>query len=619
MRLLLARNIYFSSWRCFATGVFVLIFVFAVQFLWFSFHFLQNNNKYPSSLFQVITQPLEGTTTFYRKRFLQLQKQISLNQSSSQEFPSSLEFPTEIISSNNKVQVLLPSLDIQLPQSHDIQNPKTTNAHTHKNEGETPAKNTTDSNSEHHDFSEFLVPVYKNMTIRNETKLIKQIRVSRMLTVRILVDSNETIVGDSVIGGVYDGKVMRLFKQIRKLPKQPTFSLYFRSSETDHSWQRFLLPLGKILASEKWKYIPPQRTEEALKSNLIFTRDQIPRTLNQGHQMINTMGVCNCIGGTKAQQLSCRKVFTKKFGCDYESLGIQPVQFDLTQKSDCEFFFHKFLRRAENANKFYILKPVNSFHGAGVTLYQPSEYDKLEERFKTCENSNNQGYLIMEYITNPATMNGAKIDLRTYMLVASMQPKLVFLYREGIFRRSMEKFDLFSKNENVHILNSRGQVLSNHFFNYSTISKVLETENGLGPNFIDRVLWPRLKKVHKFLFESEMMVFEEKLSLSHRGRFHLFAMDWVIDNNGNIFLLEGNKFPAIVNYPGNTGLTPKIWVELIHLLKMIQASPREIPKTPQVLVKEKFAYKGWELIYNELEEVYNRYALNITYNPCIEF
>ena len=76
---------------------------------------------------------------------------------------------------------------------------------------------------------------------------------------------------------------------------------------------------------------------------------------------------------------------------------------------------------------------------------------------------------------------------------------------------------------------------------------------------------------------------------------------------------------AVLIEAGWTDIVDEIWVELIHLLKLIQASPREIPKTPQVLVKEKFAYKGWELIYNELEEVYNRYALNITYNPCTEF
>ena len=42
------------------------------------------------------------------------------------------------------------------------------------------------------------------------------------------------------------------------------------------------------------------------------------------------------------------------------------------------------------------------------------------------------------------------------------------------------------------------------------------------------------------------------------GRFHLFGIDWLLDGEGKLHLLEGNGYPLVTHYDG-IDLTPKIW------------------------------------------------------------
>ena len=89
----------------------------------------------------------------------------------------------------------------------------------------------------------------------------------------------------------------------------------------------------------------------------------------------------------------------------------------------------------------------------------------------------------------------------------------------------------------------------------------------------------------------------------------LFALDWVIDEDLNIHLLEGNGNPTVRHYE-NTGLTPQIWRMMAQLLTLIHEEPHKLDR--KLTVADKFSYEGWDLVFNEAEED----ASLKPYDPC---
>ena len=95
------------------------------------------------------------------------------------------------------------------------------------------------------------------------------------------------------------------------------------------------------------------------------------------------------------------------------------------------------------------------------------------------------------------------------------------------------------------------------------------------------------------------------------GRYQFFALDWIIEENGQSYLLEGNGNPSIREYD-ETGLTPVFWESMLELEELIHAHPEDLSPGAVLSVRQRFAYKGWRLTYNQLEVA----AAGEQYNPC---
>ena len=65
-----------------------------------------------------------------------------------------------------------------------------------------------------------------------------------------------------------------------------------------------------------------------------------------------------------------------------------------------------------------------------------------------------QSLVAQKYISNPLLLDrGNKFDFRIYMLVASVNPLIVY-YHDGFLRVSLSTYDKFSKTKNVHFTNT---------------------------------------------------------------------------------------------------------------------------------------------------------------------
>ena len=99
-----------------------------------------------------------------------------------------------------------------------------------------------------------------------------------------------------------------------------------------------------------------------------------------------------------------------------------------------EFYqnFQKEKQRCEQTNKpgqknIWIVKPANLSRGRGIYLI-----DDISE-VNVADLS-----IVSKYISNPLLINGHKFDLRIYVLVTSIDPLRIYVFKEGLARFATE-------------------------------------------------------------------------------------------------------------------------------------------------------------------------------------
>lgn len=338
--------------------------------------------------------------------------------------------------------------------------------------------------------------------------------------------------------------------------------------------------------------------------NLFLTK---PVTIVPGSsgKMISQISHSSCLGGTKGTQLSCRSKFAAEHGCSFDDLKISPRQFNMWRAADCERFFEVALH-PKNKEKQWIGKLGASYHGKHITIYK-GVTKSIKVHFGKCKMNKDTGggYIMMEYVSNPALVGNRKFDLRTFLLIASTKPYLVF-YHRGFIRRSSNQYSTSNVNDKLaHITNLAGQDSDDHFWGFDDLERALHVEHGFPEDYMRNVFEPRAKKITNYVFQASRARLKRK-----QGAFALFALDWMIDADQGMHLLEGNGNPTIQHYPGTGDLTPKVWRDMASLVTRVHMEIKQ--KEPLGPLEAGFRHGGWELVFSELEEV----LFGQPYNPC---
>ena len=319
--------------------------------------------------------------------------------------------------------------------------------------------------------------------------------------------------------------------------------------------------------------------------------------------------------------MRCRIELAGRDGCSYDSLNVQPTQFRFWIPEECNQFFEQ-CNDPKNKKRLWIEKPSGGQHGVGMQVHEGCA--KLKRRWGSCSPSfaKSKKWFVMQYI-DPALLDGHKFDLRTYLLVASLNPVLVF-YHDGFVRKAANLYSRNVKDRRSHITNAREQDgAEDHFWDFGRLEKHLHEKLDFPEDYIRNNFRQHALKVQNFVFQAA-----RNNMFKRKGSYQLFALDWIIDSRGmwstpwspfayisdyvgGIHMLECNSNPLVTNYP-IPGF-PETWETMIDLIWKVQTDPAALKDTPLITDPgQRFNYHGWHLVFNELESNYKKE----TYNAC---
>jgi tubulin polyglutamylase TTLL1 len=247
-----------------------------------------------------------------------------------------------------------------------------------------------------------------------------------------------------------------------------------------------------------------------------------------------------------------------------------PAAYRFDIKEECQEFFGIINKEGWGAIREteplpYIIKIGHSAHRAsGLFLFNQTEEDWVRETYengKKCGEVPNS-LLAQKYVSNPLLLDKEnKFDFRIYMLVASVNPLIVY-YHDGFLRLSLQKYDKFSQEINVHFTNTH---LSKELFELAKEQKeyrgMTEAElreyqmwsmedlsehlNEIGKvndtDWLDNYLRPTFQKA--FIHTVRM---SEHSFLKHSGMWEMFGLDFLLDDNLNLWFIECNASPQLI-------------------------------------------------------------------------
>lgn len=390
--------------------------------------------------------------------------------------------------------------------------------------------------------------------------------------------------------------------------KQPSFFI----GGSNGNWM-----IESTLVSLGWSKVE-DKMDKSFKLKWVECKSQINySTFRDGEQLVNHISNMNLLT-TKLGLLNSlqeyQRVQQKVAGRSASKLLIPISEFvpetyklmNATEKT-------KFVNDIYKDGETWICKPTGMNQGKGIYLISGKEQlmEKLKinaesdgSRIRRTQMTRHQhGRVIQRYVMNPLLLNGFKFDVRTYMLIASTTPYVVF-YHPGYVRLSCVPYTPYTQDAtglHAHLTNQYVQKKHpmyssmkedtvwdfDHLQSY--IDEKYTEEKGLPENWVYTAFTKRMHQIMTTCFHSV----RQKL---HRrtGTFDLLGFDFLIDDEFKVWLLEVNINPALhTNCKVLMDLLPGVVDETLKLvIEIFEKTKKRRPLFP--LENQ----KGFQLIYN---------------------
>ena len=198
----------------------------------------------------------------------------------------------------------------------------------------------------------------------------------------------------------------------------------------------------------------------------------------------------------------------------------------------------------KNNNEIWLIKPKFKSEGINITILTNISDIILED------------YVLTKYLYNPHLIKGYKYDIRFHTLVSSIQPLILYLYNEGMVRFATEKYNFSESNINNKFMHLTNININNKNKIYKIPTNLTDIEESNLWNFDTfrkycirtNINFDRIYSEVSDIFIKLMISVKDKLSkeilqnnLENSNFYHFIALDIILDENLNPYLLEANR------------------------------------------------------------------------------
>jgi hypothetical protein len=245
----------------------------------------------------------------------------------------------------------------------------------------------------------------------------------------------------------------------------------------------------------------------------------------------------------------------------------------------------QFVRALAKDRIRYIIKPDSGSLGQGIMIVEPDTEYQPDETMAVAQ----------EYIDS-FLLDNKKFDFRIYVLVASVHPLEIYVYRDGLARFCLEEIDSntpFGQLTNVAI-NHDSRILT-ETLERMRIEKGVDI--GLLWKKIDQVI--ALTIISGYSFISHGVTSRFGTNRGYSRCFQVLGFDILLDQDANPYLLEVNYRPSLDTHFSSER---RLKVEMIKSAVLIGAPLRLAQKA---LSSRKWAWteESWQNFLNSSPEI----------------
>ena len=226
---------------------------------------------------------------------------------------------------------------------------------------------------------------------------------------------------------------------------------------------------------------------------------------------------------------------------------------------------------SENSGKLWILKPAAMNRGKGIQIF--NNFKDMETFLRG--HVIRESYVVQKYIENPLLIDKRKFDVRMFVLVttsassadhkARKAPK-VYLYPDGYVRTCSVKYNYEDvRDQSSHLTNDAVQKTTEEYGAFEDCNKLSFEQFEdifLGKLDFERDVYSQIKKATAELFGVAMKQMKPQ---DVPGSFELFGLDFMVDDNHQVYLVEVNTSPALFRKGDHLKqLLPRVMEEVLQ-------------------------------------------------------
>lgn len=242
----------------------------------------------------------------------------------------------------------------------------------------------------------------------------------------------------------------------------------------------------------------------------------------------------------------------------------------------------------------WIVKNTRSGRGIGTIIVNTKElYDlpnniELREQLKEIQNNEKSEFVVQKYLEEPYLYKDKKCDLRVFVYVENNQNNKIefYLYNQIIARYVSKKFDIESNDRLIHLTNLYVSKKDNIFVLNEEIDQY--KYNKIKENIINQLQIMFNNNNFKKYFNQNKI----------KNVFEIFALDILLDNNMNTWIIDFNTCPTHFYHYDYIQLYTSSWQNTISF-KLISSILLKILQDKQLINVEQ---KKAEL--KQLDELY---------------